>query len=315
MLIANVSSQFMLQQDFDVRIPRSDSLDGYKQNFVAHANLIQNHNLENSTYDLAINAFSHLSDEILYSTKTGYIPDPEDPGVNETQPADEGGRNGKATAPANFDWRNYYGVVKPVQDQKSCGSCWAFAAIGAIEGQMGIYKRKYDKLSEQEVIECAKGVDGTLRGCNGGWSSLVYKHSLENKGITASTYKPYLATTANKVCSVYNLRTPSSIVSSWNFAPAKDEVTIKNWVYNYGPLYVTKSYANVYFCLIVVPFFLHHTQVTYYVANDFYYYKSGIYKDNGKLCRGQSSNHAVLLVGFGTENGQDYWICKNSWGE
>lgn len=226
------------QDDFNIRASRSDNIDELKRNFVARANLVNNINAENSTYELEINSFSHLSLETLQKTKTGVVPDPEIPGINETQQAGEEERSGRATAPANFDWRTIFGVVRAVQDQKSCGSCWAFAAIGAIEGQMGIYKRKYDKLSEQEIIECAKSADGSLRGCNGGWSSLVYKHSRDNQGVTTSTYKPYLATTSKKVCNVYNLRAPSAIVASWNFAPAKDEVTIKNWVYNYGPLYV-----------------------------------------------------------------------------
>ena len=43
----------------------------------------------------------------------------------------------------------------------------------------------------------------------------------------------------------------------------------------------------------------------------FWFYESGIFDDPG--C-GTSLDHAVAAVGYGTEDGRDYWIVRNSWG-
>lgn len=78
--------------------------------------------------------------------------------------------------------------------QGQCGSCWAFAAIGAIEGQMKIKKGKTDKLSEQEVIECARNPwTGALLGCSGGWDFATYNFANQYNGVTTSSLKPYKA--------------------------------------------------------------------------------------------------------------------------
>ncbi|MCQ2820368.1 MAG: hypothetical protein MJ252_24135 [archaeon] len=40
-------------------------------------------------------------------------------------------------------------------------------------------------------------------------------------------------------------------------------------------------------------------------------YKSGIYQHVSGSYQG---GHAVVFIGYGTEDGVDYWICQNSWG-
>ena len=53
----------------------------------------------------------------------------------------------------------------------------------------------------------------------------------------------------------------------------------------------------------------------YQVKGDFKAYKSGVYRNDDCGTRPDQVNHAVLAVGYGTENGIDYWYVKNSWDE
>jgi C1A family cysteine protease len=91
---------------------------------------------------------------------------PKFPGcLNSSDPILKADRNVKA-APASFDWRTK-GAVTPVKDQQGCGSCWAFAGVGAIESFNFIKNKKLTVLSEQNGVDCATGDYGGF-GCEGG---------------------------------------------------------------------------------------------------------------------------------------------------
>ena len=51
-------------------------------------------------------------------------------------------------------WREE-GKVTAVQNQGSCGSCWAFAGVASTEGHYAIATNDLKKFSEQEFVDCA----------------------------------------------------------------------------------------------------------------------------------------------------------------
>ena len=58
--------------------------------------------------------------------------------------------------PDSVDWRTQ-GAVNAVQDQGQCGSCWAFSAVGVLESRYKISGGALLSLSEQQLVDCAKG--------------------------------------------------------------------------------------------------------------------------------------------------------------
>lgn len=239
---------------------------------------VEEHNALNSTYKLGINEFSHLTDEEFQKQKTGYIHRPFAQS-NAIMPKFVGNIN------ANINWRSIPGVVQPVQNQGSCGSCWAFAAIAALEGQMMLVNKRSQKLSEQEILDCVPE-----RGCNGGWDYHVWHHARDSDGVTSLAQNPYVGFTSGRTCSLKNSRILGSAVTTWRHASGNETDILR--LLQDGPLFIV-----------------------YHVSSEFQLYRSGIYQDTRKLCEGKRINHAVLLTGAGIENGQEYWIMKNSWGE
>ncbi|CAH1101723.1 unnamed protein product [Psylliodes chrysocephalus] len=89
------------------------------------------------------------------------------------------------TAPDSIDWREKNAVLE-VQDQNGCGSCWAFSAVGALEGQNAIKNNKRVLLSKQQLIDC----DKSENGCNGGLMLNAFEY-VKQHGLNSEADYPY----------------------------------------------------------------------------------------------------------------------------
>jgi len=184
-------------------------------------------------------------------------------------------------APSSIDWRTK-GAVTSVKDQGQCGSCWTFSATGAVEGAWAISKGQLVDLSEQELVDCATGISYGSHGCNGGQMEGAFKFIIENGQCSLSSY-PYTAKDGScQKCSAV------AHISSCSDVKPNDQISLKAAVAQ-QPVAVAIEADTRYFQS----------------------YSGGVLTSSS--C-GTNLDHGVLAVGYGTENGQDYWLVKNSWG-
>lgn len=270
-----------------------------KNNFLHNFYSIEAHNKRyrngNETFRQGINRYSHLSREEFVKYRTGLVKSSKGATNSSNQlPPPKLPKMARLSMPEHFNWYDR-GIITPVRTQGLCGACYAFAALGAIEGQMGL-RGNIAKLSEQEVIDCATHQIEYKRifiGCKGGDDTAVYDFAKIQNGVTSEHEYPFQMR-ANK-CNINRPRVRGSAVKNYVKLPANEEY-IKEVLYLRGPLYAS-----------------------FHASDAFSQYLGGIFTDPRGDCHGEESNHAALLVGWGTDHGLDYWIFKNSydtwWGE
>jgi len=184
--------------------------------------------------------------------------------------------------PDSIDWRQK-GAVTPVKNQGNCGSCWAFSTTGTIEGAYFKKTGKLVLLSEQNLMDCS------LRnyGCDGGNPFLALMYTIVNGGIDSEKSYPYEG--ERNYCNFDDNNIGAKIRSVKNIIGRSEEELTKA-IGTMGPVSVSIDASQ----------------------RSFQLYTSGVY--NEPTCNSNVLDHAVLAVGYGTENGQDYYIVKNSWG-
>ncbi|KMZ74540.1 Cysteine proteinase [Zostera marina] len=144
----------------------------------------ENHPENSHSYTLGLNRFTNLTNEEFQKI---YL----SPKHSEVLPAG----NASIRYPASVDWRSE-GAVTSVKNQEKCGSCWAFMAVGAVEGINKIVTDNLVSLSAQELIDC----DNENNGCKGGQIWKAFNFIKNNGGIDTDDDYPYKA--EKKECDV-----------------------------------------------------------------------------------------------------------------
>ncbi|KAJ4851401.1 hypothetical protein Tsubulata_014737 [Turnera subulata] len=185
-------------------------------------------------------------------------------------------------APSSLDWRKK-GAVTAVKNQGDCGSCWSFSTTGAIEGINAIVTGDLISLSEQELVDC----DTTNDGCDGGYMDYAFEWVINNGGIDTESDYPYTGT--DGTCNTTKEERKIVSIDGYEDVAESDSALLCATVQQ--PISVGMDGS----------------------ALDFQLYTGGIY-DGDCSDNPDDIDHAVLIVGYGAEGEEEYWIVKNSWG-
>ena len=191
--------------------------------------------------------------------------------------------------PSNADGVNWVekGAVTDVKNQGSCGSCWSFSTTGALEGAHFIATGSLESYSEEQLVECDYGILKNM-GCNGGLMDKAFKYVESNALATEADY-PYTSGQGKRgSCDTSKLANAALKVSTYTDVTKNDASQLKAAL-DKQPVSVAIEADKMAFQM----------------------YTSGVL--TGTDC-GTNLDHGVLAVGYGVEDGTEYFLVKNSWG-
>jgi hypothetical protein len=270
--------QITFQKEPILGASQGDEHDKRFDAFKGNVDIIEKVNGKNLSYRLGINQFADLTADEFASQYTGLKKPKKVWG--ELPYLGRHAFSGDALA-ASVDWVEK-GAVTPVKNQGQCGSCWSFSTTGALEGAREIATGKLVSLSEQQFVDCDK-VD---QGCQGGLMDHAFNFAKSNSICTEESYA-YTGQRGTCEASSCTVGLPLGAVTGYKDVAHDDANALMEAVMK-NPVSVAIEADKPTFQL----------------------YKTGVLE---ATC-GDTLDHGVLVVGYGSDNGKDYWKVKNSWG-
>merc|ERR1712215_514478 len=239
-----------------------------------------------------VNDFADLPDELFMARKTGLVHHEENPEQVAKKVADLS-RIRRSIVPESYSSVDL-GLVTPVKDQYDCGSCAAFATTAAIETCFAKLTGHLDDYSEQQLIDCAYGNDGAY-ACDWAYTDSYLDWTLENDGgLAHESIYPYLNVKPNLVCPKLDDHKRGAKLTNYSYIRDGNEELLKSLVFEHGAAIATV-----------------HVNTNKDLWNTY----GGEIFDDCTVPEGAKHDHGVTVVGYGNENGLDYWLIKNSWGK
>lgn len=270
--------------------------------FAENLQVIRKHNADNTqSYKKGVNSFTDATTEEFRAynrySKAKNVPPPTE--THTANPTD--------SVPATKDWRMATSprVLTDIKNQGMCGNCWAHSSTESVESYFALLTGQLPVLSTQQITSCTP----TMDGCGGGDAVAGWIYVNSTTGLTSEWAYPFvdifvakMAKSVTAPCKNidkefkpfgwFNELSEVGINGYGSVSPNNNAKAAKDAIANKGPMSISVA------------------------ALGWKDYESGVYTNNGNTTDDWSIDHAVQMVGYGSDatSGKNYWIVKNSWG-